>query len=559
MGALFFPPQTMSRHEESLAIPAWLPWLFALAALATGLGSHGLLDNNEGLYAQIGREMARGSSIIIPHVLGVPYMEKPPLLYYLLAISFRVLGETELAARLVPLAASLLTLGTVQWFCSRLGRPQVGRLAILILSGSLGYMLMSGVVMFDMLFTAFLTPALFLFFLAWREANRRFLRLAAASLALALLTKGILALALFGLALASYFLIAERQRTLDAVRFSFDPWAVVIFLALALPWHVAASLEHPRFAWFYFWNEHVLRFLGKRIPHDYYGGPWHYYLPRMLAFLFPWTAWLALSFFKGRRDGQDRTLSIFLWTAWLMPLAFFSLSSAKANYYMVLAMPALAISLAWQIESLAAARRGRLLALPLGLTALAGLAAVSALALRPIPGLAPAEISRLVPASAGFLVLALAGLWLAWQRRLLPALLAAALLMAPIKLTLSPLLSGREAFVSARPLAEAITAHCPGCRVLIYKDYERISSLPFYLPKPPAVLDSESNDLWFAFHEHAAAPAFAASDSLARQPGDQALAIVVLKGRLADFAANPLANRVRPALNLGQATLFLGR
>ncbi len=65
--------------------------------------------------------------------------------------------------------------------------------------------------------------------------------------------------------------------------------AVLIFLAIAAPWHIAASLVEPIFPWFYFINEHVLRFLGKREPHDYYAGSWWYYLPRMALYLFPWS------------------------------------------------------------------------------------------------------------------------------------------------------------------------------------------------------------------------------------------------------------------------------
>ncbi|MDD5296419.1 MAG: glycosyltransferase family 39 protein [Rhodocyclaceae bacterium] len=549
-------------RSESLTIPFWLPLLLVAAYLALGLSSYGLLDNNEGLYAEIAREMGRGASLVIPHLIGEPYLEKPPLLYYLVAAAFRLFGETEAAARAVPLLASLACLWSVHGFCARLGRPQTGRLAVLILGSSLGYVLMSRVVMFDMLFTAFFNFALLGFFLAWRESNRWLLRLSHACLALALLTKGFLALILFGLILVPCFLVRGRRSLWQALRFFADPLGLALFLALALPWHVIASLEHPRFAWFYFINEHVLRFLGKRIPQDYYSGSVAYYLPRLLVFLFPWAFHLALTLFRRGGSGDtDKELAGFLWAAWLAPLLFFSLSSAKANYYMVVAMPALALIIAWRIQELAGAGRARLLAWPSGLILGFSLILLTALGIKSrgtfdLAGQPDAALR--VAVVAAFLALAWAGFWLALKRQTLLALVATALLLAPIEGYLLHGLAAREAEISARPLARAITERCPGCRVMIYRDFEAISSLAFYLEKPPLILDSASNDLWFAWHEKPDDPAFATSAAVAAQ-GNGKLAVVVLRERLQEFAASPLSALTRPALTLGKTTLFLSQ
>lgn len=547
---------------ESLAIPVWLPLLLVSAYLVFGLGSYGLLDNNEGLYAEIGREMARGSSLFIPHLIGEPYLEKPPLLYYLVAVSFRLFGETESAARMVPLFASLTCLWSVHWFCTRLGRPQTGHLAVVILASSLGYVLMSRLVMFDMLFTVFFNLALFSFFLAWKETNRGLLRVAHVCLALALLTKGFLALVLFGLILVPYFLLQGHRSLWQALRFFLDPLGLILFLAIAVPWHAIASLEHPRFAWSYFINEHVLRFLGKRIPHDYYSGSFLYYLPRLLIFLFPWALHLALAFFRGKGENEEeKQISRFLWAAWLAPLLFFSLSSAKANYYMVVAMPALALLIAWRVEDLAAAGRARLLALPSGLILGLSLIVVAAYGIKTrasfdLAGHADATLQAV--AVAAFLVLACASFWLSLRRQAMAAVVATALLLAPIQAYLLHAVAEREPEISARPLALAIKARCPDCQVMIYRDFENISSLAFYLEKPPVILDSASNDLWFAWHEQPNDPAFATSQAVAARPSER-LAVVVLKDRLQEYSASPLAAKTRPILTLGKATLFLNR
>ena len=548
----------MFQRKETLAIPAWLPLLLIVGYLFFGLGSYGLLDNNEGLYTEIAREMSRGSSLVIPHVDGLPYMEKPPLLYYLVAASLSLFGETEAAARTVPLAASLVCMAGVWWFARRIRRPEAGKLAVMILTSSLGFMLMARVVMFDMLFTAFLSLSLFGFHVAWHERNRRVLRFSYACLALALLTKGFLALVLFGLVMGCHFLINERRQLWPALRFLADWPGLLLFLAIALPWHVLASLEHPRFAWFYFVNEHVLRFLGKRIPHDYYSGPAWYYLPRLLAFLFPWTFHLLLSFARTGR-GDNSRIAGFLWVAWLAPLAFFSLSSAKANYYMVVALPALALLLALHFESLVSAGRTRLLAWPAGLMLVLALAGGGFALARPAVLVGRTDVQF---AMAGvFVVLCGSSLWAAWTRRPGVALAAAALWLAPLQVSVLQEVAQRENTLSGRPVAQAIRERCPDCEVMIYKDFENISALPFYLAQPPAIIDSVSNDLWFAQQEVLKSgqgnPRFVSSGDLASRLAGHRLAVVVLQEHLADFHASILAKRFHAVTTVGRATLYL--
>ncbi|MGB7481046.1 MAG: phospholipid carrier-dependent glycosyltransferase, partial [Burkholderiaceae bacterium] len=343
------------------SIPLWLVWAVALAAALAGLGSYGLLNNNEGLYAEIPREMLASGDWrqwIIPHLNGLPYMEKPPLLYWLTALSFALFGISEWSARLVPACSALACVALLLWFGRHAGHARAARLAALMFSTGFGVFAMSRALMFDMLLTALLTAALML---AWRrvtENRPRLLRWAYAWLALALLAKGFVALILFGLvALAFDFAASRSVRDFIGGLGKWFEWrALAVFAAIALPWHLAASLVEPAFAWFYFINEHVLRFLGRREPHDYYGGAWWYYLPRMLLYLFPWS--LLLPCLLARRqqaaDG-DSLLSRFLLLAWLLPLAFFSISSAKANYYLVAVMPFAALHLALAVE-----RRGDL-------------------------------------------------------------------------------------------------------------------------------------------------------------------------------------------------------
>lgn len=550
-------PQT-----ASLSVPLWIPFALVAVYLFAGLGSYGLLDDNEGLYAEVAREMLQGGSYLIPQLDGVPYIEKPPLFYYLLAASFRLFGETEVAARLVPVSASLICLLGLLWFANKLDRPQAGRLAILILVSGFGYVAMSRVVMPDMLLTALFNVALFSFYLAERDRNPALLRASYAFLALALLTKGLVALALYGLIVGGFLLMHARGRRADTVKFLCEPWAIALFLALAVPWHVLAALNHPQFAWFYFINEHVLRFLGLREPKDYYSGSVLYHLPRLLLFLFPWPAYLLLKFYKLKSPPaeDDQALRTFLWIAWLAPLAFFSLSSAKANYYMILAMPALAILIALRIEALIAEGRHRLLAIPIAVMLL-GLAILGIRYWLTTHDYLRQPVSPNVTAKsvaiAAFVVIAVTGFALSWAGQRLAGLVTVALMLAPAEGYVLYAVSHQEAFYSSRALAQSIRSSCAHCRVFLYRDFERMSSLPFYLHSQVGIIDSASNDLRFGQHQSHDAALFVSSATFVRDHGDEPVAVVVHGKRMKEFRGTGLYEQLKPADKVGRVRVFV--
>lgn len=308
-------------NSREFFIPLWLVWFTACGFVLLGLGGYALLDNNEGLYAAIPREMLASSDWrwwIIPHLNGLPYMEKPPLLYWLTALSFAVFGVSEWSARLVPALSSLSCVALLLWFGRHIGRPQAGRLAALIFVSCIGVTVMSRVLMFDMLLTVLLTAALMHAWLYFRYGEKSSLRWAYGLLALAVLAKGLVAVILMTVIVTSFALLNARSvaEFFQLLKRWLDPLAIAIFIAIAAPWHVAASLVEPAFSWFYFVNEHVLRFLSKRTPHDYYGGPWWYYLPRMAIYLFPWVLFMLCLFAKKvAADADNRRLRRFLFLA----------------------------------------------------------------------------------------------------------------------------------------------------------------------------------------------------------------------------------------------------
>ena len=327
----------------------WWFWTTLLIIFFVGLGRYPLLDNNEGLYAQIPWEMLQSGNFLIPHLDGVPYIEKPPLLYWLISLSYSIFGKTAWAARLVPSLAGLSTCIALLLFGRHLKQPRWGRNSALLVATSLGFTVLSRMVLFDVLLTAFMTWSLTSFFLFDLTYNRKWLYRFYGFLALAVLSKGLLALILIGL-IVTIFQTWE-YKSLRWIKDILNPWGLMIFFALTLPWHIACCFVHQGFAHFYFINEHVLRFLNQRVPHDYYQGPFWYYIPRILGGLLPWTLAVPLIFrSKIILPTALRSLQRFLVLWFLIPLVFFSLSKAKANYYMIVGLPPLGIFLAWHLE-----------------------------------------------------------------------------------------------------------------------------------------------------------------------------------------------------------------
>jgi 4-amino-4-deoxy-L-arabinose transferase-like glycosyltransferase len=492
-----------------LAPPLVLPGigvnsLYAMAALLLpmffflhGLDAFPLRDNNEGLYAEIAREMLAGGNFVVPHLNGVPYIEKPPLLYWLCALSMKLFGVTPASARLVSaLPMYMLCLGLFQ-FCRVHGNPRAGAFAAVGLASALPLALVSHVVLFDPLLTALVGGSLLCYLHSCLARSRTAHLAAAFLLALAVLEKGGLALAL-ACGAVGLFLLLVRDRT--GWRRMFDPAALALLLLVTGVWHVAASVMQPGFAWFYFINEHVLRFLGQRLPDDYHHGPLWFYLPRLLILLLPWTPFLLLLVpARGEPVRGNPTIVRFCQAAVLFPLLFFSVSAAKADYYLIVAFPALALWLGIELSH-RVEQADKLVATCWGLAL-----ACAVFLLLAAPGafggwLAPAVIAALL---AGALVLAFAArrfyleLQTVGARQV--ALLAVVLCTLGVVGPLCNVAGERGVRDSSVHIARILQGReLPRDAVFIYRDFEdTFSTLPFYLGRPVPIIDSASRDLEF--------------------------------------------------------------
>lgn len=517
-----------------------------------GLGAYGLLNNNEGLYAELGREVLRSHSFIIPTLDYVPYIEKPPLLYWLLAASYWLFGVSTTSARLVPAtAAMLLCLGIVH-FGRCINRTLTGIVAACVLASSLGFALLARTVMFDMLLTLFIAFSL-LYFYRWFESYRsRELRLSYLFLGLAIMTKGLVALVLVPLTAIFFLLWTDRTR----LRSLFDRWGIATLLLVTAPWHVAAALSDPTFAWYYFINEHVLRFLGLRKPDDFRTGPLYYYVPLVMAGSLPWTAWLGLAF---RRRERRPPLEKLLLVWFVVFFVFFSLSRAKATYYLVTALPAAALFAALQIEHYATKRESPVNAI----CAFAGLAAavlLSSLALLQfgaLPG--PGALLDVDIATVALVVLGTAASLKARaspQNRTLFLVASLSGIVVPFVASVVISAGSAQDRYSAASFTRAIASKIGNHEVLSFRDFEEMSSLLFYLRRPLPIVDSASRDLHYGLRTTEGKAMSLTSKQVALRQETKKVYMVVRAARLREFQSSRLGGLFHRVDRVGNLLLF---
>lgn len=343
--------------------------LLLLIAAAVFLGCMvsppSLMDDVDAAHAQLARNMLQSHDWVIPQLDGVPYMEKAPAPYWLIAISYLVFGVHDWAAR-VPFALGAILLC---WVAARYGRwafgDRAGFYSGIVLATCVGLFLFTRILIPDVLLTLCVCVAFWSLQRALNEDGTeshpaRWAALLAASLAAGVMLKGLIALVV-PIGGALLYLAFTGQLFARATWRKLHPGSgLLIFLAIAAPWHVLATLRMPPhfaftmhsgpgqyhgFFWFYFMNEHVLRFLGLRYPHDYNTVPRLVFWLLNLAWLFPWSVYLPavlkLSYRSADRASRTRLLAV-CWAGFL--LVFFTFSTTQ-EYYSMPIYPALALLL----------------------------------------------------------------------------------------------------------------------------------------------------------------------------------------------------------------------
>ena len=318
------------------------------------LGMRPLSNPDEGRYTEIPREMAVTGDFVTPRLNGVKYFEKPPLVYWLSALTFQTFGVNEFTARLWNGLFSVLGVLLTYAAARALFDRGTGIWAAVVLSTCLMYYALSQIILLDMAVAVTLTGSLFAFIVAMREppGKKRFGLFMAfyGFMALATLSKGLIGIALPGAVIFLWVLLLNRWRAL----WPFYPTTgTLVLLAIAAPWHVLAAQANPDFLNFYFYHEHWQRFTTT--VHGRFE-PWWFFLPVFVGGLFPWlffavraTGFSLPGGWKARQAHADAWFLI-IWIAFI--ILFFSKSQSKLVPYILPVFPACAVLLGRWLSAL---------------------------------------------------------------------------------------------------------------------------------------------------------------------------------------------------------------
>ena len=324
--------------------------LLAIFILFSGLDRPAFMDH-EGRYAEVAREMLLSGDWVTPHLNFAVFLNKPPLPYWLTALTFLVTGLSEYA-RLWQAFVGMLVLVVTVWLGHTLAGRRAGLFAGVVLLSSGGFFLESRLLRPDLLLTLWLclalvgvVKALSLFSSATASAAAtRWIILSAASLGLSVLTKGMVGVVLAGGIIGGALLWSRRLAVVRQV-----PWLLALgaFLLVVLPWHVLVGMRHDGFWWDYVVNQHLLFFFDQKFPRDSLPDSVPVFWGAFLGRTFPWVAFVPVAVWWAlARAWKTRAPQHVVPVVWLgVVLGFFTLSPSRLEHYTVPALPAVALVL----------------------------------------------------------------------------------------------------------------------------------------------------------------------------------------------------------------------
>jgi 4-amino-4-deoxy-L-arabinose transferase-like glycosyltransferase len=528
--------------DHSTHFRVYLIVLLVAAAVYAGcmISPPSLMDDVDAVQAQIARNMLTSGDWVTARLDGIPYLEKAPLIYWLIAGSFKIFGVADVVAR-IPIVLSALALA---WLTTAFAMWAFGRRAALYaglcIATCFGLFLFTRILVPDVMLTTSIALSMWAFLRVIDSVDadaprgsRWWAFVMAASLGTSLLFKSLIGV-VFPIAAILIYLGITRQLFEARVWKALRPWSgLLVVLLIAAPWHILATLRNPPyfeftmrsapgeyhgFMWFYFINEQLLRFLNTRYPRDYDTVPRLYFWLFHLLWLFPWSVYFPaiakLSFKPTDRAGKTRLLAL-CWTGFI--LVFFTFSTTQ-EYYSMPCYPALALLLG----SAMAAGGDRI---RYGTRFLCGIFVAAAVAVITLAALswnlpAPGDISEALSSHPGAYKLSLGHMEdltiasFAYLR--LPLLLAAAAFLLGAAGTFRT--TGRRAFIatalmaivffqaariamadfdpylSSRPLAEALR-RAPAGKLIVDHHYYTFSSIFFYTNRDALLLNGRFNNL----------------------------------------------------------------
>ncbi len=274
---------------------SWLG-LFLLAALGVmgsllAAPSIPLADPDEGLHAAIAQRMVESGDWIVPRMLDEPFLDKPVLYFWAIALSLKILGMSEAAVRLPGLLLGMFGVLTTAAFAGRMLGRRIGLIAGLFYATMFLPVALVQLPTHDVALVAWVNLALFCFWESdWGGSPQRawaWTVAAGAVLGLAVLTKGLAGVALAGISYGGYLIVSRRLRPIHGCRAGL---ALAVAAIVSAWWYLAMERANPGYLRYYFFGRHMLGFLTNTQPHGL--EPWWYYFPVLAIGGLPWIAYL---------------------------------------------------------------------------------------------------------------------------------------------------------------------------------------------------------------------------------------------------------------------------
>lgn len=306
------------------------------------LGTRPLFVPDEGRYAEIAREMLQSGNYITPHLNGIKYFEKPPLFYWLAAAAMQFGGVNLWSLRLVNAFLGVLGCIATYFTAYKLYDRKTALLAASILASTALYFVMAHMINLDLTVSFFLAITLYAFILGVKQKQNRYFLLAAAFAACAVLTKGLIGIVFPILIIGLWIVCSKEWRLITQINYL---TCVSVFLCIALPWHLLVGYHNPEFYYFYFIEQHFLRYTTEAVGHYQ---PFWFFIPALLLGFFPWIVFLPGAFIKSFTNKFNLFLLI-----WIVSIfVFFSFSKSKLIPYILPVFPPLAILVANHIKQI---------------------------------------------------------------------------------------------------------------------------------------------------------------------------------------------------------------
>ncbi len=517
------------------------------AIFITPIARPALLDDADSFHAEAVREMVQsGDWVTLRLNNGIRYLEKAPFMYWLAAISVTVFGLHDWTIRLPLALFSLLLILLVFRFGTRFWGKKAGFYSGLVIATSLGPYAFTRIFLPDVILSFFIASCLYMYLriAIEEEEPKRIgqvdLRCAAlyTSAALAMLTKGLIGIIFPGAIIFVHILVTGDWKVLRRLQIGYG---VIIFLIVAVPWHVAAALANSDFLWFYFIREHLLRYFGRRYPKDYDTVPRLLFWGLLLVWLFPWSAfiWGLVRDFPRSIRPREKTarvcLFLFVWIGVI--LAFYAFSTTQ-EYYTFPALAAFALLLGKALADLEAGQTSRrwgfvglavmaVLAVGTGMSMIAltwignhtgahslyGTLTINPehynLAFGHIHDLTPATfrlLSPLVYQTAAILIVGpLVAFLCAVRKRWIVSFLFLAAMMIGMCHLYNEGMIAFEPVLSSKSLAKVIQYYYqPGDKIVINDFYEKGSTLNYYTGHQVQVTNTGFGVLWYGLQDKAA-------------------------------------------------------